>query len=77
MFLGSGLDFGEALAIDEAPCISQWGHDFRPEYRRLALLKERFSGASIHAFTATATPRVRHAIIDQLKLADPQVLGDP
>jgi ATP-dependent DNA helicase RecQ len=63
-----------AFAIDEAHCISQWGHDFRPEYRRLAVLKERFPGASIHAFTATATPKVRQDIIEQLKLAEPQVL---
>ena len=47
------------LAIDEVHCISQWGHDFRPEYRQLALLRERFPSASIHAFTATATPRGR------------------
>ena len=63
-----------AFAIDEAHCISQWGHDFRPEYRRLALLKQRFPMASIHAFTATATPRVRQDIIDQLQLEDPRVL---
>ena len=63
-----------AFAIDEAHCISQWGHDFRPEYRRLAVLKERFPRASIHAFTATATPKVRQDIIDQLKLQQAQVL---
>jgi superfamily II DNA helicase RecQ len=40
------------FAIDEAHCISQWGHDFRPEYRQLALLRERFPRASLHAFTA-------------------------
>ncbi|MGI9178570.1 MAG: DNA helicase RecQ [Pirellulales bacterium] len=59
------------FAIDEAHCISHWGHDFRPEYRQLALLRERFPSASIHAFTATATPRVRDDIARQLNLRDP------
>ncbi len=59
------------FAIDEAHCISHWGHDFRPEYRQLALLRERFPSASIHAFTATATPRVRDDIARQLDLRDP------
>ncbi|MPZ50335.1 MAG: RecQ family ATP-dependent DNA helicase [Dehalococcoidia bacterium] len=63
-----------AFAIDEAHCISQWGHDFRPEYRRLATLKERYPQASIHAFTATATPRVREDIVRQLKLQSPRTL---
>ncbi|MFZ2061335.1 MAG: DNA helicase RecQ [Candidatus Binatus sp.] len=63
-----------SFAIDEAHCISQWGHDFRPEYRRLAELKTRFPGASIHAYTATATERVRGDIVDQLGLTDPAVL---
>ena len=62
------------FAIDEAHCISQWGHDFRPEYRQLALLRERFPKASLHAFTATATPRVRDDIAKQLNLRDPAVL---
>ena len=62
------------FAIDEAHCISQWGHDFRPEYRQLALLRERFPAASIHAFTATATPRVRDDIARQLALREPEVL---
>jgi ATP-dependent DNA helicase RecQ len=60
-----------SFAIDEAHCISQWGHDFRPEYRQLARLRERFPDASIHAFTATATPRVREDIKLQLALLDP------
>src|SRR5271156_2603752 len=63
-----------SFAIDEAHCISQWGHDFRPEYRKLAELKTRFPGASIHAYTATATERVRRDIVEQLGLEDPAVL---
>ncbi len=62
------------FAIDEAHCISHWGHDFRPEYRQLAMLRERFPTASFHAFTATATPRVRQDIAAQLHLRDPEVL---
>jgi len=63
-----------AFAIDEAHCISHWGHDFRPPYRRLALLKDRFKGASVHAYTATATERVRRDIVEQLRLHDPVTL---
>jgi ATP-dependent DNA helicase RecQ len=63
-----------SFAIDEAHCISHWGHDFRPEYRQLAELKTRFDDASIHAYTATATPRVRSDIVDQLRLKEPTVL---
>jgi ATP-dependent DNA helicase RecQ len=63
-----------SLAIDEAHCISQWGHDFRPEYRRLAELRGHFPGVPLHAYTATATPRVRQDIIEQLKLREPEVL---
>jgi RecQ family ATP-dependent DNA helicase len=63
-----------AFAIDEAHCISQWGHDFRPEYRRLAELRERFPAVPFQAFTATATPRVREDIVAQLRLREPRVL---
>ena len=59
------------VAIDEAHCISQWGHDFRPEYRQLASLRERWPAASLHAFTATATVRVRRDIVSQLGLRNP------
>jgi len=62
------------LAIDEAHCISDWGHDFRPEYRSLGRLRERFPGLKLHAYTATATERVRDDIVRQLGLADPHVL---
>lgn len=63
-----------SFAIDEAHCISQWGHDFRPEYRRLAELRGVYPKASVHAFTATATERVRRDIIEQLRLREPAVL---
>ncbi|MBK7403075.1 MAG: RecQ family ATP-dependent DNA helicase [Phycisphaerales bacterium] len=62
------------FAIDEAHCISHWGHDFRPEYRRLATLRRHFPDACIHAFTATATERVREDIVAQLALRDARVL---
>src|ERR1700686_4938864 len=59
------------FAIDEAHCISEWGHEFRPEYRQLSKLRELFPDHPIAAFTASATQRVRHDIIEQLRLRDP------
>ena len=59
------------FVIDEAHCISDWGHEFRPEYRQLKLLREEFPDKPIAAFTASATRRVRHDIIEQLRLKDP------
>src|SRR5215472_16158851 len=71
-FLERALNWNIAqLAIDEAHCISEWGHDFRPEYRQLAQLRQLFPTVPIMALTATATERVRGDIINQLRLRDP------
>ncbi len=59
------------FAIDEAHCISEWGHEFRPEYRKLSGLRDHFPDCTIAAFTASATRPVRHDIIEQLRLRDP------
>src|SRR5579863_822855 len=59
------------FVIDEAHCISEWGHEFRPEYRQMSSLCANFPERPIAAFTASATQRVRHDIIDQLQLRDP------
>jgi len=71
MLQNAGVRF---IAIDEAHCISQWGHDFRPEYRQLGRLRDDFPGVSLHAFTATATERVRRDIVSELRLQNPSVL---
>jgi ATP-dependent DNA helicase RecQ len=62
------------LAVDEAHCVSEWGHDFRPSYLRLGQVREVLGGPPIVALTATATPEVRRDIVRQLGLHDPQVL---
>jgi ATP-dependent DNA helicase RecQ len=62
------------IAIDEAHCVSQWGHDFRPEYRQLGVLRDHFPNASLHAFTATASERVREDIAHQLGLRNHRTL---
>ena len=59
------------FVIDEVHCISEWGHEFRPEYRQLGALRQRFPAIPIAAFTASATRRVRHDILEQLQLHDP------
>jgi ATP-dependent DNA helicase RecQ len=59
------------FAIDEAHCISEWGHEFRPEYRQLSSLRLNFPDKPIAAFTASATKRVRQDILDQLRLKEP------
>jgi len=67
----TGLSF---IAIDEAHCVSMWGHDFRPEYRQLGILKQVFPNIAIGAYTATATEQVRNDIAGQLHLENPEML---
>jgi ATP-dependent DNA helicase RecQ len=61
------------FAVDEAHCISEWGHEFRPDYRQLSRLRTSFPGIPIAAFTASATRQVRHDILKQLQMRDPHL----
>src|SRR6266516_4140280 len=72
-FLERALNWNSAqISIDEAHCISEWGHDFRPEYRELKKLRTHFPDVPVMALTATATERVRADILKQLKLREPR-----
>src|SRR3954468_13350118 len=62
------------LAVDEAHCISEWGHDFRPSYLRIGNIRDKLRARSTKALTATATPRVRSDIVQNLELSDPEVI---
>jgi len=62
-----------AFAIDEAHCVSEWGHDFRPDYRQIKQLRQRYPDVPILALTATATGRVRQDILQQLMLREPGI----
>ena len=67
---GEGIS---AFAIDEAHCVSEWGHDFRPEYRQIKQLRQRYPRVPLMALTATATKRVQQDIIQQLQLRQPGI----
>jgi ATP-dependent DNA helicase RecQ len=71
--LRGGAERLAMIAIDEAHCISEWGHDFRPDYRRLGDVVRELAPARLAAFTATATPEVRQDIADQLGMTDARI----
>ncbi|XP_004432030.1 PREDICTED: Bloom syndrome protein [Ceratotherium simum simum] len=63
------------FVIDEAHCVSQWGHDFRQDYKRMNMLRQKFPSVPVMALTATANPRVQKDILTQLKILRPQVFS--
>lgn len=65
------------FVIDEAHCISEWGHDFREDYRQLGMIREIFQGTTVHSFTATATREVQSDILKMLKLNNPHITIAP
>ena len=78
LLLGNTLELLKSVklayfVIDEAHCISHWGHNFREEYRMLGAIKKEFKNISVHAFTATATEEVQRDIVSQLKLTLPHL----
>ena len=62
------------LVVDEAHCVSSWGHDFRPDYLTLGAVRERLGNPAVAALTATASPPVRDEIVERLRMTDPLVL---
>jgi len=70
----AGCFTANLIAVDEAHCISQWGHDFRPAYRKIDVLKEMFPGVPTLALTASATREVQQDIINQLRLKNPHIV---
>lgn len=67
----------QLLCVDEAHCISEWGHDFRPSYMRLGEMRKRLGNPPMLALTATATPRVRDEVLKRMDLKDPLVISSP